>query len=467
MLKKFILLLLALFLIPVAFASNITITPIVDQISPYDFAKFSLTITNTGSSDKFTLSCNDLDWIIETEPLTDYTTGIFVGAGSSYSTILIAKPIKDVESVFKKHSLEIKAKSQNTGEELSAIINIDVRRDLIRYPLKLAVDFFMPENIFPVKTNSVKVRIQNTNLLNITELNVSLKSAFFEKKTSISLGPKSEKIVDFSITLESLLPPQKDTATLLVTHGNYTVFEESKEYSIASYGKFLSKTSTIKKFLGEEETVTFTNTGNSEQTEAILINAGTNFKRLFSSTKPATKVVNIDNVPYYTANVTLAPNESATFIVKTSYAPILYAIIIIIIAGIVYFAFRSPIIVAKEAKEVSIEEGGIAKLSVLIKMKNRSSKEIKHVRVIERIPSIAKVQIKESETLKPSKTYAYSEGMVMEYHIGKMDPQEVRFISYHLKTKLAVVGGLRLKPVIVQYESGKKVYSNPVEVYTP
>ena len=48
-----------------------------------------------------------------------------------------------------------------------------------------------------------------------------------------------------------------------------------------------------------------------------------------------------------------------------------------------------------------------------------------------------------------------------------MEPGEIRFITYHLKTKLHVVGDLRLKPVIVQYEDGKKTYSNPVDVYSP
>ena len=467
MLKKFVPIAFLLFLMPIALASSLTLTPVTDQISPYDFASFSLFVNNTGNADKFTISYSDIDWLVETEPLTDYTTGIFVAAGSAYSTTLLVKPIKDNEAVFGRHNLEIKLKAQNSGENLNSVISIDVRRDLIKYPLKLGVDFMMPDNIFPIKTNSIKVKIQNDNLLNITELNVSLKSKLFEKKTSVSLGPKSEKIVDFSVILDGLLPPQKDTATLKVTHGNYTVAEITKQYSVASSGNFLSQSSVKKTFLGEIKTVAFSNNGNSEQTEPVLINAESNFKRLFSWTNPATKVKTMENVPYYTANLTLAPNESKEFTITTSYAPILYVIIILIVAGVLYFALRSPIIAAKEAKEVALEEGGIARLSVLIKVKNRTGKEIKGVKIIEKVPSIARVQIRESETLKPSKTYPYPDGMVMEYHIGKMEQKEVRFISYHLKTKLAIVGSIRLKPVIVQYSDGKKVYSNPVEVYAP
>jgi len=467
MLKKLVLMAIVLLVLPFAFASTMTLTPIVDQISPYDTAKFTLTINNNGTNDKFVLSYTDLDWSVQTDPLTDYTTGLFVGAGSSYSTTLLANPLVETERVFKRHSLEIRARSENTGEQLSSIINIDVRRDLIKYPLNIKVDFMLPEEIFPVKTNSVKVRLENSNLLDITNLTLTLKSKLFDKKTTVDLGPKSEKIVDFPVIIDKSVAPQNDSATLTVTRGAEEISKQSKPYSVVPYGKFVSKTSVAEKPLGEEMTVTYTGTGNSEQTETILIEAGDAVKRLFSSTEPETQVTFIDGNAYYTAKLTLAPDESKSFIVRTSYIPVIVVLVVLIVLAILYFAFRTPVIVAKEAREIAVEEGGITKLGVLIKMKNRGRRELKKVRIIERIPNIARVQIKESETLKPSKTYSYADGMVMEYDLGKMDKGEIRFISYHLKTKLAIVGGIRLKPVIVQYDDGKKVYSNPVDVYTP
>lgn len=464
--KKAVLSIFLLFVLPIALASSMTIEPVKDQISPYDRAEFIITIHNTGDSDKFVLSYDDLDWSISTDPLTDYTTGIFAGAGQTVSTILIAKPTSDDEKVFKRHSLEIAVRSDDTGEELSSIINIDVRKDLIVYPLNLNVEFLMPEEIFPARANSVKVRLQNNNPLNISNISIALESGLFEKKAYVSLEPKAQKIVDFSVELELLTPPQKDEARLKVTLGSDTIANIAKPYSVVPYGSFYSQEKTDKTFLGERRTITFTNTGNSEQTEAVLIKAGGAFSRLFSSTSPATKQVRIGGDSYYTSNLTLGVSGTGTFTVRTSYAPVLYIIIILIVAGILYFAFRAPLIAAKEVKEIDVSEGGIARLSVLVKLKNRGSKPLKRVKVVEKIPSIAKVQIKESETLRPSKHYLYREGMVMEYDLGKMEPGEIRFISYHMKTKLAVVGGLRLKPVIVQYD-GKKAYSNPVEVYTP
>jgi len=466
MTKKLVLIGVLLLVLPFAMASSITSEPIKDKISPYEFARFNITVHNTGAPDKFVLSYDDLDWVIQTDPLTDYTTGMFVGAGSSYETTLLAKPSSDSESVFRRHNLEIDAKSANTGEDLSTIITVEVRKDLIRYDLKVNVNFLMPEQISPVRTNSVKVRLENTNPLNVTSLDIFLESSLFEKKTSVTLEPNAEKVVDFSVVLDNMLQPQDDEATLTVKSGNLTIAKITKSYSVVPYGKFYSTTNINEIFLGREKIIRFSNTGNSEQTEEVLISAGGGFERLFSSTDPATKVKRMNEKAYYSAELTLSPEESATFRIRTSYAPILYVVIMLMVAGILYFAFRKPILVAKEAKEIDVVEGGIAKLSVLIKLKNRSNKQFKKVKLIDKVPSIAKVQIKESETMKPTKHYTYKDGMVLEYDLGKVEPGEVRFISYHLKTKLAVVGGLRLKPVIVQYGK-KKSYSNPVEVYTP
>ncbi len=464
--NKIMLLALVLLLIPVSFASTLKITPITDAISPYDTAKFIITLTGNNLSDKYVLSYSDLDWTVQTDPLTDYTTGLFVEPGKDYSTTLLAKPLVETEKVFKKHSLEIRLKSEKTGEDLSAIVNIDVRRDLINYPLNINASLIMPEELFPLKANSAKIMLKNSNLLNITGLNITLKSELFEKSASIDLGPKSEKVVDFSITLDKV-PPQKGTATLTIMRGNETISTMSRPYSVAAYGKFSSTESVVKQLLSEEKTVTFSNNGNSDQTEQILIDAGEGWKRLFSSTNPEASVTKINNVAYYSKELKLGPNQSQSIVVRTDYAPIVYAVIIILVICILYFAFRNPVIIAKEVSEIAVEEGGITKLNVLIKLKNRSGREVKQVKIIERVPSIGKVQIKESETLRPTKTYGYEDGMVMEYHLGKLEPGEIRFISYHLKTKLAVVGGIRLKPVIVQYENGKKSYSNAVDAYTP
>lgn len=464
--KKVVLLSLVLLLLPFALASSMTVEPIKDKISPFDTAEFLVTINNTGIADKFVLSYDDLDWAISTDPLTHYTTGMFINAASVLQTTLIVKPTRKDDAVFKKHSLEIVATSSKTGEKLSSIINIDVRKDLIVYNFDVDIEFMMPDQIFPVRTNSVKVRLKNNNPLNITKLDIFVESSLFNKSTFVELSPNSEKIIDFPITLDTLLPPQEDTVTLRVFRDGQLIKSVTEKYSVVPYGKFVSREESRKKFLGEERTITFTNTGNSEQTGEILVNAGSKLKRLFSSTVPSTQVRRIDDVAYYTSTITLENQASKTFTVKTSYLPIFYVIIILIVLGILYLAYRTPVIIQKEAKEVAIEEGGIARLSVVIKMKNRSNRQLKKVVVVERIPNIAKVQIKASETLKPAKHYNYKDGMVMEYHIGRMEPGEIRFITYQLKTKLAVVGDLRLRPVIVQYD-GKKTYSNSVTVYTP
>jgi len=467
MLKKFLPIVLLLVLVNIAVADSLKTEVVNDQISPYDSAAYRITILNDKNvSDKYVIEAKDIGWAVQTEPLTDYTTGITIAPHSEYTTILLAKPREQRPFIFGPRSFQVDFRSEQSGDVLSAVLGADIRQDLIKSPLNIDTTFVMSDVISPLKPNSIKIIVKNNNLLNISNLSIYLKSNFFEKTASVNLLPEEEKVFDFSVELDPGTAPQKDTAVLQISWQNKDVKTIKKDYAIGAYGKFKSESSVQRAFLKKITTVEYTNEGNAQQTESILIET-TPFERLFTSTSPKTTVTKVNNIPYYTAELTLGPNESATVIAKTSYISILYICIIILALLILYFLFRTPVIAAKEAKDVVVEEGGIRAVSVTIKVKNRSSSPVHSVRVIDRIPNITIAEIRKADALSPDKTFHYTEGIVLQYSLNKMEPGEIRFITYHLKTKLGVVGDLRLKPVIVQYEGGKKTYSNAVDVYSP
>jgi len=453
-----------LFSVSIAYATELSISTVNDQISPYDSAKFMLKVSNNlTKSDTFFISTNDMWWAVSSDPLKDYTMGIDVPARGTASTTLLLKPRENIG--FGVHDVEIILTSKNTNQMINDVVSVNVREDMINYPTNIEMEIVMPDKLDPRKTSPIKVQLKNDNRKNIENLTLKLKSAFLEKTAVVELEPEQSKSIDFSININKSVEPQKDTLDVELVYNGQTIKKVSKEYEISSYGIFKTSSTTEKKFLGSLAAYTFFNDGNSKYTDNILIDTGF-FQRLFTSTNPDTESTSANGKYYLTREVTLGPNESLIINVRIDYKPILYLIILIIAIIVFYFVFRSPLIVAKEASDITINEGGINSLRAIIKLKNRSSRIVRNIRVVDKMPKIAVFERRESDTLQPSKLYPYSDGTVINWAIPKLDPGEVRIITYRLKTKLGVVGELRLKPVIVQY-GNRKIYSNAVDAVSP
>ncbi len=463
--KRFFLFIAVLLVsISTACAANLTISPVNNQISPYDSAKFLLTVSNDlPKEDVFLISSNDMWWSLETVPLKDYTVGLSVPPKGTSTTTLLLKPREYIG--FGPYDVEIVLQSQETKKQISEIASVNVREDLIDYPTNIEVSLLMPEKLDLRKTTSIKVQLKNNNRKKFDDLTIRLNSSFFDEVAVVDLASAQSKSTDFSISLNKSIAPQKDTVKVQLVYKDQVIKEISKEYEIYPYGIFKASKTTEKKFLGRLVTYTFTNDGNSKYTDNVLVETGY-FERLFTSTNPDTTSISKDDAYYLTREVTIEPNASYIINVRIDYKPILYLIILIIALAILYFVFRSPLIVAKEASEILINEGGINSVRAIIKLKNRSSGTVKNIKIVDKIPKISVFERKESDTLQPTKLYPYADGTVITWVIPKLEPGEVRIISYRIKTKLGVVGELRLKPVIVQY-GNRKTYSNAVDAVSP
>jgi len=455
-----------LFLVSISFAyaSTLTIRTINDQISPFDFASYNLTIFNDkDKADIYFITTKDIRWSVSSEPLTDYTTGISVPAHAEASTILLIKPTEGVS--FGRHDIEIILSSRTTNETLKEIISANVRQDLIRWPTDLSMSVDVPSIMDPRRTSVVKVTLKNNNPLYISNLTIKLKSNIFEKSTQVELLPNQEKVVDFSITFNDSTLEAKDKISVMLFFNNSLIKQQTKDIQIKPISGFKREEKEETKFLKTTKIITYTNDGNVKLSDQIFIET-TILKRIFTSTNPKLDLTKKDEKYYFTKQIELDPGQQLKITVTTNYRPLLYIALVIIILFVIYFATRSPIIVRKEAKEIEFVEGGIHKLKVVIKLKNRSRRTIKNLKVVDRIPFISSLVREGAETLKPTKIFPYKDGTAIRYDIGSVEPQEVRIITYVIQTKLGVVGDLRLKPAIVEYE-GTKVYSNPLDVYAP
>lgn len=455
--------LILLLSVSVAYASNMTITPINDQISPYDFATYGLYVYNTNQyTQRYMITVRDIRWSVQTDPLTDYTTGLVVGGQSSGTTILMLKPNSAVP--FGPQNIEVTLTAAN--ETLTQIVTADVRQDLIRYPFQIDANLSAPDVFDPRSVTSVKVVLGNKNNLIINNLTITLNSSLFEKSTSVDLGPSSQKVVEFSIALDPSTSYTQDTMNVGISYNGSLVKSLTESYEVMPYSEIFKKTiTTTQSFLKTVTTINYLNDASSERKQVVAVNTSL-LAMLFTSTDPAMDAANVNGTYYYTKTIDLAAGQSYNIVVTTNYGPILYAIVLIIVIVGLYFWMRSPVTIVKEARDIEVVEGGISRLKVVIKIKNRSSQTLKNLRLFDRIPHIAMFESKGAETLKPKKVYPYQEGTVLSYEIPRLEPGVVLIVNYEAKTKLGVVGDFRLKPAIVQFYD-KKAYSNAVDVYVP
>ena len=168
----------------------------------------------------------------------------------------------------------------------------------------------------------------------------------------------------------------------------------------------------------------------------------------------------------YLATVRLGPGKTTTIQIVKSYRPLAYLAIVLIIILIVWLAFKNPIVLKKSVKNVEMAEGGISRMRVVLRIKNRSRKMIRNIEIIDKIPAICMLERRSEETLKPTKVFQFPGGTAISWNLHQLDPKEEILLDYELKTKLRVVGDFQLKPFIARHGS-KKSASNVVDVYTP
>ena len=112
----------------------------------------------------------------------------------------------------------------------------------------------------------------------------------------------------------------------------------------------------------------------------------------------------------------------------------------------------------KTATVIATKEGGISELKVIIEIINRSKKQIKHVKIIDNVPRIAELA-KEYDvgTVKPDKVVQHErKGTLVKWSLDEVDPGEERVISYKVKSKLSILGGVTLPSAAAKFEFGKR-----------
>lgn len=461
--KKLLILILGIVILAnLAYASSfdIKVTPIVDKIVVDETAEFDLTVTNNlDAREEFTIKKAGYPfWDMYTKPLQNPIT-LTVPAQSSATLRVYVHPLY-ITSV-DTYTIAAGVVLGSTGEEQKAPLTIGIKSTapLIGgyIPTILTSVGISPEEIDPREEFTIKIVMSNQNLIDYPNLTIKAESNVFKDELNEKLGPQEEKIVEIKKKLDDKAAPVADRLVVAVFIGDRLVVNpivsefKIKEYStqteLPAEHSFLK----IRKGLKvESNNYDYKGTARLETTP---------LKNLMSTTSPRARKIKEDEKYYLVWDVKLDSNRSMTVYATENYRPIVIIVVLAIIAVILYFMFRSPIVVRKGTASIGTSEGGIAEAKIVVKVKNRSPNQIVNIEVLDNLPHIAHVEKELSiGSMQPHAILKHPKGgLIIRWNIEALEPGDERVLSYKMMSRLPILGEFNLPAATARCKVGNKV----------
>jgi hypothetical protein len=424
---------------------------VTDTIQPFNDtpAVYEIIVDNLGANDVYDITADATSWIIS-------PSSVSVNANSSKTFTFEVRPTTSVGVGI--YRIETKFESRQTGQEeiIRLPLSYTFENIIGEYVPNVALTADIPESIDPREKVKLTILLRNRNLLNLKELTVDINSPFFTESFETELGPRAEKSTELWFDLPELQDPGDYELNVKVKRptDEQPITELTKTFRVEGYSTIEVTKESDTKLFKTTEVITLTNNGNIKRVKNVKIEAPF-LKRLFMSSDPKAEVVKEDGKAQLSWDIALEPEETRQITLVKNYTLIPIIIIVIIIIVILYFLLRSPIILLKEAKVAGSRDEGISKIKIRIFIKNRSSKKVHKVRIIDKVSSIAEmIQDTHIGTMQPTKvTKSEKRGTIIRWEIEGLEPYEERIVTYKIRSKLKILGDLKLPGAKVKFET--------------
>ena len=453
----------------------IDIKPIRDAISAGDVAVFNVTITNEMSyDDSFRIRfSNDVEWTILTEPLKYKFSRFDLAVGESANFLVKIRASPAAGLGYNQYIIGMVVSAEVTKKEATSHLTIGYGPQFLtpkQYAALIVARVDVPEMVDPRGAMLIKLNLKNKNPLNISGLDIFLKSLVVDQKMTIDLMPLEEKTLYITQELNPLESPKQDVLVVEIVRQNATLVRLEKSFEVISYSKFDTTTKERKALLENIYLIQVINNGNYKTTNNVK-HQTTFLKSVFTQTEPMARLVKEDGKRYIEWTLELGPNEKTQLSVVENYWPIVYIGALVFAVFILYYLLRSPIVVRKDSIIVATSEGGIAGLKIVLTIKNRTNRIIRDLKIVDSVPNIAVVDKElDLEGLIPPKVVKHEKrGTLLKWDIGDMGARDERILSYKLKSRLAILGNFTLPAAITKFGAkGREriVYSNRLRMST-
>jgi hypothetical protein len=415
-----------------------------DQLAYYEITIFH----NYAGIEFFEVYSPEVLWDIRTkDPL-------HVPPGKPFKTALTIQPLNINPGLY---GVPIHVKRTGSNQVRKAILYMEVTGSpsTITYLPAVRGTAEIPAFVDPREDITITVYLENQNRRNLSELSVKVRGDVINQDFTASLGPLERKTFTFVTRIDPQTPPQQDSLAVSVI-----ATEKDKgfqfdlppvDFAVKSYGQLVPTTEVIKSFLKRKRIITLTNNANIVLQEPFAFPVPW-YARVFTSSSP--KAARVENGALVW-DIALNMGHTAELRVTTNYIPLAVMIIIAAIITIIYYVFRSPLVIRKSSSVLSTREGGISELKILLELKNRSGKPIHQASIVDLVPRIAEM-LKDHEigTIAPSKVVRHdNKGTIVKYEVGEIMPYEERVISYKVKSTLSILGGVSLPVAVARFNT--------------
>jgi hypothetical protein len=445
-----------------AVSFDATPIPINDRIIIDEEAKYKIEIKNNlNKINEYRIYNLDFPiWDIRTEPLVNPIT-LELKPGETGSVELIIDPlkIKDIGT----YQVNVNVRSKITDEVSTVPIKVSIlsTEPLVQgYTPTVITSVGLEQEIDPRKDFPIRIVLNNQNIIDYELLEMKISSSLFNEVLKTSLGPKGEKTLDLSKSIDPFTPPQETRIIFELMYQNRSIINPiTKQIEIIKFStQDLVKED--KNFLISKQVYRIMS--NDPGLYRKLIVETTLLDSIFSSTKPEASISSKDGKRVFTWDVTPETKDNE-FTITKNYIPLFAAIILIFIAIISYYTLRSPLNMIKEARNLLKKEGGISEMNIILHVKNRGQKKITDVEVNETIPGLVNIgKDVPIGSLQPSKVLKHEkEGTtIIRWNIDFLDPSEERVLSYKVKSQLSILGDFNMPSAKATFNSEGKFYTS-------
>ena len=460
---KFLIYLLAIALLSglaAAASFEVAVTPVHDKIVVDEVAEFDITIKNNlDTREDFTIKKAGYPfWDMYTTPIQNPIT-VRVPAHSNATFRLYVDPLY-ITSV-DTYTLEIGIVHDRSTEELRVPITVGIKstEPLIGgyIPTVIATLSISPENADPRQDLVIRVNLNNQNVINYTNLTLRIDSSLLRDDIYFTLGPKEDKVIEIRKNFDDSTVPQADKIVATVLKEDRIIVNPIvKEYTIKEYvvhepipkeSSFIKVRSGVKVF------------SNNPDYNGVVRVETTPLKNLFTSTYPRAESVKEGEKYYLEWKIGLGGKNSVTVYTTENYRPLVVLIVLGIISTLLYFLFRSPIVVKKSIANVGMSDGGISEAKVVVRVKNRSGGQINGIEVVDKVPHIAHVEKELSiGSMQPHAIMQHPKrGVIIKWNLEALEAGDERVLSYKMKSRLPILGEFNLPSATARAKVGNKL----------
>ncbi len=460
--KFFILIIIFLVFINFAYASafDVKVTAINDKIVVDEVAEFDVAIQNNLDTDEeFVIKKAGYPfWDMYTKPLQS-PIALKVLALSNASIKLFVDPLY-ITSV-DTYTLDIGIVLERTGEEQKVPVTVGIKstEPLIGgyIPTVIASTGISPEKIDPRQEFTIKVVLDNQNPINYSSLTIKVESNLFKDELHYPLDPKEYKIIEVTKKLDDMTTPQRDRLIVTILMGDRVIVNPIvSEFEVSEYA--------TQEDIPKEQSFLKIRRGvkvksNKPNYIGVVKVETTSIKNLFLTTYPKAELIEENGKQYLVWQIDLGEKREATVYTTENYRQIVVIFALTIIAIVLYFVFRSPIVVRKSIANVGMSDGGISEAKIVVRVKNRSRNQINGIEVIDNVPHIAHVEKELSiGSMQPHAILQHpKKGLIIRWTIEILEPGDERVLSYKMKSRLPILGEFNLPAATARCKVRDKV----------